>query len=298
MKGEKIDDNELNALMSLLDEPNSQMFGKIKDKILTYGTEAISLLEDKWDKCFDESIQERIENIIHKIQLENTYKSFTAWVMSSDHDLLEGYFIISQYMYPDLNKNEIFQSVESIRSDVKLELNNNLTTLEKLKVVNHIIYDIHKFKSNMRSSQVVQNHFLNNLLDTKKGSHLSLGLLYLIIVKELKLPLYGVDLPKHFLLAYTKRFLEKDELCVNDDDVLFYVNPFTRGSVITNNEVKLFMKQMSLKYDTSQFCPGNEKKIIRILLDELISDFNKKDYPEKVEELSELRSILKTSFEE
>jgi len=285
-------DKELHALISLLDEPNMLMFGKVRERILSYGLEAIPILENTWDSCFDDIIQQRIENLIHKIQFGHTFNEFRSWALDEKRDLLDGYFLIAQYAYPELEREDIDKMINVIKKDVWLELNDNLTALEQVKVINHIIFDIHKFKANRRSIRTIQNHFLNNLLDTKKGSNLSLGILYLIIVQDFGIPIYGVDLPRHFILTYTKTRKHADDKCFSEDDALFYINPFTKGTVITAKEVELFITQLNLPSEPSFYCPCDEVTIIKRLLSDLMISYNKQGFPEKVKELEKLLGCL------
>ncbi len=278
-------DKELHALVSLLDEPNRLMFGKIREKLLSYGVGAIPFLENSWDNCFDDIVQERIENLIYKIQFESTCNEFSEWAISESPKLFEGYFLITKYMYPEVEYDGILKVINSISNDVSQELNDNLTALEKVKVVNHIIYDIHKFGAKRRKLFSAQTHTLNNLLDTRKGSNLSLGILYLIIANSRELPIYGVDLSKHFMLAYTKRRKQTNEECLSAEDVLFFINPSTGGSVITKEDVELSVKQMDIPADPSIFCPCNEIDVIKRLIKDMVLYFKKQGFQAKVNEL-------------
>jgi regulator of sirC expression with transglutaminase-like and TPR domain len=214
------------------------------------------------------------------------------WGSDPGRKLLEGFFLISQYIYPEIKLEELSKEIDLVIEDVEHEINENLTSLEKVRVLNHVIFDIHRFKSNRRSSQTVQSHFLNNLLDTKRGNNLSLGILYLIVSRRLHLPVFGVDLPKHFLLAYTSEDLPAKEKCMDSDKVLFYINPFTGGSVITREEVKLFIQQMKIPNDPSLYCPCNEVKIIKRLLLELINHYTEHNFKDKVAELGLMMDCL------
>lgn len=46
------------------------------------------------------------------------------------------------------------------------------------------------------------NSFINTVIESRKGNPLSLSLLYSVIAESLDLPIYGVNLPNHFVLAY------------------------------------------------------------------------------------------------
>ena len=44
---------ELDALISMLDEPDQGVYQHIRDKIFSYGSFAIPMLEDAWEKLVD-----------------------------------------------------------------------------------------------------------------------------------------------------------------------------------------------------------------------------------------------------
>ncbi|MBN2175761.1 MAG: hypothetical protein JW731_16645, partial [Bacteroidales bacterium] len=154
--------NELNALMSLLDEPSNKVYDQIREKILYYGIEAIPFLEKAWDNSFDNAIQGRIEELIHIIQFNSLINDLKNWKEHSHLDLLAGFIIVSRYQYPDLSEKDILKKVDKIERDIWLELNENLTALEKVKVLNHILFDIHRFSGNKTNIDAPNNLFINN----------------------------------------------------------------------------------------------------------------------------------------
>ena len=283
---------ELSALISLLDEPSNPVFDKIKEKILYYGIDAIPLLEDAWDNSFDNNIQSRIEEIIHSIQLSNLKDAFVNWKENNRLDLLEGFFLVSKYQYPDLNFDNLKEQVERIEKDIWLELNSNLTALEKIKVINHILFDINRFTGNKTNIDAPQNLFLNNLLETRKGNHLSLGILYIILAQKLGIPIFGVNLPQHFILAYMDEVQDEKIAMEDENEVLFYINPFNKGAVFTQREIELFIKHLKLKPNSTFYKPCDNVAIIRRLLENIIENYNKLGYLDKVDELKELYDAL------
>ncbi|MEA3477192.1 MAG: transglutaminase-like domain-containing protein [Bacteroidota bacterium] len=287
-------DKELEALISMLDEPDSEMFGQIRGKIFSYGPDAIPTLEDAWENAFDDLIQQRIENIIHHIQLDDLYSELHNWSRFGYADLLRGYMLLTRFQYPDLDEDKIIQKIGRISQDVWLELNQNLTALEKVKVINHILFDIHKFKGNKANIQSPDNYYLNNILDTKKGNPVSLGLIFIIIAQSLKIPVYGVDLPRHFILSYAGTYAEGTETVVEKDKVLFYINPFNKGALFTKNEIELFIKQMGLEPNDSFYQPCNNVDIIKRVGRELILAYEKAGNKEKMEELKVLLEAMDT----
>lgn len=283
---------EILTLVRLLDDPDNKILKQIENKLLSYGVEAVKTLENAWENSDDNTIQKKLENIIHKILFQNTITNFKDWIEDDEDNLLKGYLLVTQYQYPELDGKKIQDQIDKIRQDVWLELNDNLTGLEKIKVLNHILFEIYKFKANISDSQSLQNFYLNNVLDSKKGNHLSLSLVYLIIAQNLELPLYGVNLPEHFILAYTKKVMNKNFSFEQDNEVLFYLNPFKKGAVFTKNEISLFLSQLKLTPDKTFFQPCDNKMIIKRLLLELIEIYNNSGEINKVDDIEIMLKIL------
>ncbi|HTL81866.1 MAG TPA: transglutaminase-like domain-containing protein [Bacteroidia bacterium] len=287
-----MDKTEVNALISLLDDPDEQVFNQIKDKLLSMGTDVIPVLESAWENSFDSVLQQRIENIIHKIQFDNLRRSLREWALPEHQDLLTGALLVARSQYPDIDEAHIRKHIEQIKQDIWLELNNNLTALEKVRVINHILFDVHGFSANTQNYHAPQNSYINNVLETKKGNPVSLSIIYAVIAQDLRIPIYGVNLPEHFILAYvdvTSGFHPGDE---DPDKVLFYINPFSRGAPVNKKEIDSFLKQQRLDPKPEFFTPCSNLMIIRRLLNNLIASYEKLGYPNKVDELKVLWKAL------
>ena len=292
---EKDSNNELSALISLLDEPSDTVFDQIRDKILYYGIDAIPHLESAWDNSFDNSIQTRIEEIIHVIQLNNLKTDLKNWIQNDYHNLFKGFYLASKYQYPDLTENVLMEKIEKVERDIWLELNDYLTALEKIKVINHILFDIHRFSGNKVNIDAPQNLFINNLLETKKGNHLSIGILYIILAQKNNIPVFGVNLPQHFILAYAGEISEERVKAADENEVLFYINPFNKGAVFTQREIELFVKHLKIKPSTKYYKPCDNIAIIKRLFENIIHSYKKLGYIDKVEELRDIVEVFSST---
>ena len=281
--------NELNALISLLDDPDEGVFSQIKTKIVSLGHDVIPVLENAWEHSFNPLLQTRIENIIHAIQFQKIAEDMRIWAQSSDHSLLEGALLVAQYQYPDLDVLKINKQLEQIKHDVWLEFNDNLTALEKTRVINHILFDVHLFSGNTTNYYAPQNSYINNVLESKKGNPLSLSIIYAIVAQSLALPVYGVNLPEHFVLAYRD---ENDfSVPLSQDDksrILFYINPFSRGAVFSRREIDAFLKQLKLEPKAEFYSACSNLDIIKRLIRNLSKSYEKLGYPDKAAEMESL----------
>lgn len=286
------DEKELDALISLMDEPDSRLYEQVRNRIFSYGSDAIPSLEKAWENTFDDGLQQRLVTLIHELQQQQLFSELSQWAKFGYEDLLQGFLIITRFQYPDLNVHDITTRVGQIVQEVWLELNPRLTSLEKVKVINHVIFDINKFGANTTNYHAPDNYYLKQLLDTRKGNPLSLGMLYLLVARSLKIPVFGVDLPRHFVLAYADQDFVGQKNFSPQDHIAFYINPFNKGAVFTRNEITLYIKQMKLEPQESHYAPCSNKDIIRSMISGLIESYKKASNDQKADELQNLLKAL------
>ena len=191
------------ALISLLDDPDKDIYAQIKAEILSKGTDIIPVLENAWeDNSLDSIRQKRIEEIVHEIQFNAVVSSINTWKALGANNLIQGAIIIAKYQYPDLDEKKIFETIDQIKRDIWLEVNEGLTAIEKIKVINHILFNVHQFRGNTNNYHAPQNSYINNVLDTKKGNPLLLSIIYAHLAQSINLPIFGVNLPQHFVLCF------------------------------------------------------------------------------------------------
>src|SRR5690606_5324738 len=115
------------------------------------GTEVIPFLEKEWMKnSLVPLVRTRIEDIIHDLQYELLKEKLAAWKEGGAEDLLEGMMLVANYQYPDLNIAFLRRRIEQLYFDLWAEFNGEMTPLEQVKVMNHIMFHKLKFKANSK----------------------------------------------------------------------------------------------------------------------------------------------------
>jgi regulator of sirC expression with transglutaminase-like and TPR domain len=285
-----INPTEVNSLIRLLDDPDGEIFEHVHQKLLSYGPEAITYLETAWEEAFDPIQQERIANLVHEIQFGIVKKDLQLWHQGGAFDLLQGILIVNRYQYPDLDEQKVINQIEAIKRDIWIQMMHEASPAEQVKLINHIFYSIYGFSGNTTNHQDPQNSYLSQVLETKKGSQTSLAIIYSIIAQKLDIPVYGVNLPQHFILAYLDETMQSEF----DGGILFYINAFNKGFIFGRRDVDMFLKQLNLKFDKQFYEPCSNTDIIKRVLRNLISAYENLGSAEKVVELNELLGILDT----
>ncbi|MBL7875505.1 MAG: transglutaminase family protein [Cyclobacteriaceae bacterium] len=265
-------ENELKALVSLLDDEDKQVSDHVHEKILSLGTEAIPFLEKEWESNLNPSVQTRIEELIHTLQYELVKERLRKWYASPDQDLLTGMWIIGTYQYPEIELEKLRQDLEQIYYEAWLEFRPDLYAYDQIKVINSVIFNKLKFGANTKNFHSPGNSMINVVLETRKGNPITLCVIYLLVAQKLKLPVYGVNLPNLFIITY------------KDDKHQFYINAFNRGLIFSKQDIENYIHELHMVPQQSFFEPCNSLEIIRRALRNLVMSFEKMGEHAKADE--------------
>ena len=286
---------KINALIELLDDPDLTVFGLVEKELLKETDKIIPKLEQKWESSFDVFCQERIENIIQNLQFKQTTRLLKQWLKESqeERDLFTGFLIIDRFQYPDVNPLNIRLKLENIRKKIWLELNNSLTLLEKITILNHFLFNLNEFSINFKNIHSPQNCFLNQMLDTKKGNPVSISIFYTIVARMLDLPAQFIDFPKNPLVAIVTAKLAR-KVHGNDvkSDVLFYINPSNKGSITSIKEIEYHLRTNNyfpLQHYTE---PKSDVAFIKLLVESLELSYQSVNFMDKKERVKQLLRLF------
>ncbi|MES2456519.1 MAG: transglutaminase-like domain-containing protein [Bacteroidota bacterium] len=279
---------EISALVKLLDDPDQEIYQHVEGRLLEYGNEVIDFLENAWEHSLDALLQERIENIVHKIQFSNVKEDLNLWYQSGAFDLLQGALVINRYQYPDLDEEKVKLQIEEIKREIWIGLQYEMSSIEKIKLINHVFYNVYGFGGNTKNHHDPQNSYLSQVIESKKGNQISLAILYSTLAQKLDIPVYGVNLPQHFILGYIDESKREEQ----EFGVLFYINAFNKGAIFGKHDVDQFLRQLNLDPLPGFYAPCSNVEIIRRVIRNLISAYENLGSTEKVEELKELQDIL------
>lgn len=280
-------DKEIAALINLLEDPDETVYRAVTGKIREKGAQAIPSLERAWESSLNQDLQQKIEELIQEIQFKNVTDELEQWIATGATNLLYGAYLVSKYQYPDLYFSEVEQQIESLRKEVWLELHDNLTALEKIRVINHILFAINKFTRNSSNFYSPRNSYINQVLETKKGNPISLSILYSEVGRKLDLPIYGINLPLNYVLAWMDPNFEDDP-----NGVLFYINPYNRGTILSKKDIDNFLHNQKLEPRKEYYIPCSNVTTIERVIRNLLFSYEKLGYTDKVRDINTLLKIV------
>jgi regulator of sirC expression with transglutaminase-like and TPR domain len=180
-------------------------------------------------------------------------------------------------------------------------LNEKMTALEQVRHLNFVLFRVHKFRGNTDEYLHPANNFINKVLETRKGNPLMLGAVYMLIAQMLDLPIYGVNLPQHFVLAYLEQDTYSGQTKSDDprkDAIrrpLFYINAFNMGSVFGKKDVDQFLKLVQVEPSEQFYRACTHTEILLRLCANLESSYKDSEEFHKIPEVRLLAQLIGNS---
>ncbi len=280
-------DKEIISLVKLLEDNDNEVSAIVSQKLLGKGVSAIPYLEKAWEKTNILIVQFKLEEIVHRIQFNQVKADLKQWHTEGGNNVLYGAYLVAKYQYPDLIYSDIETQVDALKRLAWLEFHDNLTALEKVRIINHILFAVNKFRGNTTNFYSPGNSFINQVLETKKGNPITLSVIYEYISQRLDLPVYGVNLPLNFILAY-----EQPSYVEDPNRILFYINPYNNGNVLSRKEIDFFLSEQKMEQKAEYYKPCTNNVTIERMFRNLQFSFEKMGQTAKADEIGELLQVF------
>jgi len=281
----------IDALISLLDDQDALVFKSVNDKLLSLGAEVLPKLEDSLLKAGSPMLALKLEEIIHRLKREIVLDRMKEWISSDNRTLLDGWLLVSSIHHPSISKEKIENEIQKIERKLWLEITESMTSLEKVAVINHMIFKVNNFDLASNDIPVADNIVLDKLLFSKSGNVYSLTVLYLIIARSLHLDLIPIMLANKLLLVYEDNLAASLAFGSPSDKYLFYINVAHRGSVISPKEVQ-FLYDKSQKYGKVATRLESDISLIKKLLNLLYLTYTHEGEQDKLLLTEDLLALL------
>lgn len=269
MEVKAINIKELKALLSMLDEPNAELFENISAGIIQYGLGAVPYIEDIADDFLNPLIKSRAENIIRDIRLNNAIENIKEWKLSEKQDILKAWIIIEQLLFPDYDYSIVNKIIENITRDIWLLQKESLNPIQKIHNINFALYNVFKF--NIKEEIEFDERFiLSKIIEVFKFNYVSATMIYLSIAQKLNFPVFGQMIHNSFILAWIN--LKKYENFISyldDKRVLFYISPIMKGEVFDEYQINKYLKKNNIQTSKEFFKPLDNIGVIEFYIQNL-----------------------------
>lgn len=254
-------DTELDSLIRLLADDDATTLSMVTARLLGLGDRIVPAL---WDAraSVSEPIRMRIDGILGRLSPEAG--SELAWEdwrglveQPGEVDLERGVAAIARLRYPDLDWAPYTRMLDRMADELAVRLVGVSDPIDTVETVSGYLFQDQGFQG--RNVEYLDPHdqFINRVLDRKQGIPIAITTVCLLVARRLKLPIYGVNLPQHFIAKYG----------MGDVEVLF--DPYHGGAIISREECEAFVISLRLRFSDDLLAPASNRIILFRMLNNL-----------------------------
>lgn len=243
-------DRQKAALIKLLTDEDPVIHRMVRDKILSAGSEGV-----QWLRPFilsnDPICRRRAREILHHVERQDADNEFLAFCLNQgeEFDLEHAVFLLARTRDPDVNLDAYHAVLDVYAGDLVERFGSSHGAERLLSILNRFLFDELQFHGNEQEYYDPENSYLDRVIDRRTGNPISLCLVYLFIVRRLRLPVTGIGMPGHFLLRYQSSQEE------------FYIDAFHRGKLLTKANCVKYLMQTS-GFQESYLAPASSRRIL------------------------------------
>jgi regulator of sirC expression with transglutaminase-like and TPR domain len=209
--------------------------------------------------------------------------------------------LLCRIQYPGFDERLVNNFLEKLRLDAWLKLYAATEPLDKINILNSVIFGQYGFKGNSGKYHSPDNSFLNKVMETRQGNPITLCCLYAIIAQKLGIPVFGVNLPQHFILAWCEEpgeaqvvpFAPQHRLKRSEyGKVLFYINPFSGGQLFPRKSIDEFLEKIAVSPREEFYEPCNNMEIFTRMLRNLQYSYGENSNHQKLGIIEKLMQLL------
>ena len=209
------------ALVSLLADEDPAVYRTVRQKILSYGPIAAQWVREH---CLsnDPVLRRHAREIIYYFSRQEADTHLLAFCLNQgeDFDLEQGALLLARTQYPDVNMEAYSALLDSMAGELRERLDLSADPVQVLGGMADYLFTEQKFAGDETNFHDPENSYLNRVLDRRKGNHISLSVVYLLVARRLRLPVAGIGLPGYFVCRYQSSRHQ------------IYIDPFRKGRIL------------------------------------------------------------------
>lgn len=122
--------------------------------------------------------------------------------------------VLAKEVFPEIDIQEYSGKIDTIVFGVRMLTRGNTNPDYRIRALNTYLYKNWGMEYDTNDPYVknIRNRYITGLLDTKKGSCVSMPLLYLAVSQRLGYPIYPVCAPQHIFLRYVDPTLKMQNI--------------------------------------------------------------------------------------
>lgn len=193
-----------------------------------------------------------------------------------------GLLFAREIAYPEMRPSEWIAQLDGLAETARQKLTSHTSLLARSLALSEWLFHTSGFRGNDPDYYDPRNSYLNEVLERHIGIPISLSVIYLALGERLGLPMLGVSLPGHFIVALV------------GEDGPVYLDPFNAGRVLSISEcAEIALRATNAEaFDPDWLRPAAPHDIVARMLNNLRGFYLRvEDWPLSIAVVEHLRDL-------
>ncbi len=227
-------------------------------EIVPFGHHPLLYVEALSDPLLRSRIRLQEAESLNDLKLRHDWKQLMSRP-GVEPDLEQGICLISRIGGDfELTPEDIREHLNRLAVPLRERLS-GVEGTERLRVFRRYVFREMGFRGNTSDYYAPENSFLHEVLRTRRGIPVSLGVACMLLARRVGLPIFGINMPGHFLLKY-----ESPEFSV-------YLDPFNEGNLLRKRDCVKFLLRQKIRPSGSLLKPASSLTILKRMYRNLIN---------------------------
>ncbi|HVZ40383.1 MAG TPA: transglutaminase-like domain-containing protein [Candidatus Kapabacteria bacterium] len=264
--------SQIDAILSLLDDPDPIVQGSIRARLLELGDLAAPALRRVSREGDEELARVNAESTLKEIGLRKFRAEMRDVIAACDEgediNLERGAFAVALIGYPELRVGEYRQQLDTMAAVLESRLRGCDNGYMVVREFNFYMFEQLGYqgcRQDKASYFDPENSYVNRVMDRRTGIPIALSTVYLLVARRLGLPFQGVGFPARYLVKYRSASEE------------FFIDPFKNGSVTNYSECRRLLRDLNVEFRPEYLEPVSDRKTVARMMRNLVDIYSESD---------------------
>ena len=274
---------EIESLMFLLEDPDPFVQEHVQLRFMELGDRAIPLLDQIRVQTKDKEEKKRAKEVLHQLTFATLIEDFAELLLEgigNRAQLEKAVIMLARFGHATLRESDYVKTLDHFADMIRPSLRYRGNEREKMQTLMKFIFEDLNFRGDNKDYHNPANGFIDQVIERRKGLPISLSLVAMFIARRLELPVFGVNMPIHFMLAFVG---EKEEQLID---------PYDQGAEVSYDQCYFFLKKNNVTPKPEHFKMASDIDILARCIRNLMHSYERNEEQERVHELKSLLELV------
>lgn len=232
--GKVLTPDDITALIHLLGDDDAWVKQRARSKLRSAGESARPFLETARVDDSEQAVRVESDTLLEDIVLDAIERDWVALQAAEEGEaLLEGAFLLERLIHPDREADQATarEELDVLAAAAREAVPPTAPLPARVEALRSFLHESCGFRGNVEDYYDPDNSFLTRVIARRTGIPITLALVWLEVGRRSGVPLVGVGMPMHFLVAY------------RSGTVWRYLDPFYGGRDVSRGECLLLLER-------------------------------------------------------